>query len=344
MAMETEAGSSVSGVATTGNVTSGTASEAMIKAATAVSSADSAPASPAGDTPAKTIPSESGAPPAATGPATQEGSAAPAAATRTEAPAGDRIPENRIIAAARNAREKTTADIEARYGIKGVSPDDVKVALSVLQDMRRDPADFARRLAAELQQRDGGAPEKTDQYPEPDLVSPDGKLKTYSDATLQQMFEIRDRQVEARVMAKLKPVMEFHQTEQDRQAQAEKSQQVKSLVERTLSEARKLPHFTKENEPRILELLQDVDPETRQAIGPIAAMYLAYNQFLAESVFPGIDAAAEAKVRASNTRKAAASNGQVHPTDHGGDGKPQTLDNPTQLARHMERLAAQGTA
>lgn len=326
-----------------GNITSGTASDAMIRAATAASSAETAPASPAGDTPAKPVVSDTGGTAGTTAQPKQDGQAATAAATRGP------IPFDRHEAALRNAREKATAEVEARYAaFKDVDHGDVTVGMDILAQLRADPATFARQLMAELGLT-VGKPETLredadEAFPQPDLVSPDGKLKTYSDSTLGKILDIHARQIEKRLMGTVKPLLDDRTAAEQRTALEGRRAQTAQLVKTTLAEARKLPHFTKENEPKIIEKMRAMDPKVKRMIGPVASMYVAYNQFLAESVFPGIETAADKKVTEDNLRKARASSGSAHPVDQGsGVVKAPKLDNVNDLARHMEQMAAQAT-
>lgn len=334
---------SSTGATSSGNVTSGTASEAMIKAATAASSAE---------TPAAATPATPAAPPAPVE-APKGPQIPPAAATvqppKPETPAvakpSAEAPDARITAAVRNAREKTRSEVEEQYGVRGVNPQDAKLALEMLNEIRRDPRAFIQQLQREVGSE---TPEHEEEgYPEPDLKSADGKLKTYSDVTLQKMLDAHARKIQKQLMGEMRPVMDFYGKEKTAREKAERQERIQSRVAQTMDAARKLPHFTPENEPLILERLQAMDPAERRAVGPVAALYMAYSQLLAEQVFPTLqttaETTAEAKVRQSFARKAATSQGQAHPTDSGGEGKAAKLDSVDALARHMERMAAQAT-
>lgn len=324
--------------ASTASITSGTASDAMIKAATAASSAEAAPAVPSGDTPAPVSPTEVEATPEATIQETPEGQAAAAAATRGEAPA------SRIEAAVRNARQLAQVETLRTFGLEGADPADVKVAMDVLGQLRQDPKSFWQRLGGELGSQ--GQPEKEEveeEYPEADLVDPTGKLKTYSVDAHRKALDVHGRRIQKQLMGELRPVLDFVEGEKTTRSTAEARAAVNTLVGQTLTEARKLPHFTKENEPFIVEKLKAIPVEVKRAIGPVAAMYMAYNQVLAEKVFPGIDAAADKRARDSYAKKANASNGSVHPVSQGGDAKPPKLENQQDLAAHMTRMAAAAT-
>lgn len=324
--------------ASTASITSGTASDAMIKAATAASSAEAPPVGDkkAGDTPPPASTTDAGATAAAIEQPVKDDSAAAAAASRGEAP------PNRIEAAVRNARQLAQAETLRSYGLEGVDPGDVKNAMEILAAIRQDPKKFWQELGLQVGVAD--KEEVEEGYPEADLISPDGKLKTYSIDAHRKALDVHGRKIQKQLMGELRPVMDFVEKEKSTRSTAEANAAVQTLVGQTLTEARKLPHFTKENEPLIVEKMKAIAPEVRRAIGPVAAMYMAYNQMMAEKVFPGIDAAAEAKVRDSYAKKANASNGSTHPVSTGGDGKPVKLENQQDLARHMERMAAAATA
>lgn len=317
-----------------GNVSSGTASEAMIKAATAASSADTPPAGDAGDTAKPGAASDSTANPDATG---QPGAAdkAAAAATRGEAPPA------RIEAAVKNARAETLT----KYGLtESTNPADVRVGVDLLSDIRRDPKAWATQFVQELGgtisfEKPAAKEEVPEEFPAPSLISADGQ-KAYSDTDILKITDI----LQKRIMQQLQPDLAYVRSAKTTAEQREHQQRLASFTQEKLAEARKLPHFTKENEPKILAELQAIPTETRRSVGAIAALYMAYNAFLQKSVFPSIDTSAETRVRESFEKKARTSQGQAHPSDQGGDGKTPTLKGVDDLAKHMERLEAAATA
>lgn len=331
---ENQAGASESSSGSSGagqpSVSSGTASAALIAAAGAASSAESAPAAkPAGET----------APPAGTGtPGTKPDAIGQPVGTVTQ-PATGEAPEARIQAAVRNARETAVRETEARYAaFKGMDPENVKLGLQVLTELRTDPNKFFKDLQSRLQPDVHVQPDE--EYPAADLVSKDGQLKTYTDGTVKKMLDINAKKVIAQVMKELGPTINFATTEQGRREAAEKQTQRANAVKDALTEARTFPHFTKDNEPAILATLQSIPAERRQALGPVAALHMAYSMFLRDKVFPNSDADAEKRVRESFKRKAASGTGQAHPTDQGSErGEKAPLRNVNDLTRHMEKLA-----
>lgn len=320
-----------------GNVTSGTATDAMIKAATAASSAEESATTP--DASAGAIP------PGATSDARGQPKVTGATVTSGEAPV------SRIEAAVKNARAEARAAVEAQYAwAKDVDPQDVQVGGALLYDLRTNAKQFLQELAQELGATlSFGTPtaetvETVDEaFPAPDLVSPDGRLKTYSDATLQKMLHIHGRKVAKELRGEMAPMLEFVNGERETRAEQGRQQQVVEATKSALAEARKLPHFTKENEPLIAEKLKAIDPSIRRQVGSVAALYIAYNQMLSEKVFPTIETAAEVRVQNNNSKKAAASVG-AHPVDQGGEAKKPVLRGVDDLAKHMERLAQAATA
>lgn len=308
----TPAGPSKSGVS------SGTASEAMIAAATAASQAEEA-----GKTPATAIAASAAAATGATPPVVAGGK-----------PAGV-PPEDRWPSILENARIKAAEDALKPYAwAKDVKADDARVALTILQSLRNDPKALWRELGARIGAEAEPAA-KLEEFPTADLVSADG-AKAHSDANLSKILDIFERRLMTKFQGELRPLMEFRDGEMETRTQTQTVAKAKELAGQALTDARQRPHFT-ENEPAIVEILTKMDPTIKKSVGPIAAMYMAYNQMLAEKVFPTIETTAAEKVRAENLKKANA--GGIHPA--GGDGKPAekpVLRNATDLAAHMARL------
>lgn len=339
------AASPMSGTTSTGNVTSGNASDAMIRAATAASSAEATEALPAGAAAALGTPPAGGPKPADT---IADATGQPQQKPETQQPQQQEAPEHRITAAVRNARTEMVRQfdkhIESTYGwAKGVDPKDGKLGVELLSQIRRDP----RGVLRDLQQALGGggqAPMADDgEYPEADLVAEDGR-KAYSDKMFMKALDIHARRVEERILGKLRPDLEYISKEKTTQAEAtERAQRTETANNFLEGERGRLAHFTKENEPLILERMQQMDPSRRRQLGPFGSFYAAYNELLSERVFPSIEstaaATAETKVRESFAKKAATSRGSTHPTDQGGEGKSAKLDNVNDLAKHMERMA-----
>jgi hypothetical protein len=317
-------------------VTMGAASPELIASLTAASSADSTPdANQAGDTTAQVGTGTPEATPDATG---QPASAEPTGSQ----PGTDRTPQHRIEAAVRNAREQARAEVMREFqAFQGINPDDARLGIQVLSELRADPEKFFRELGQRI---NGGQGQQVEEeaIPEADIVSKDGQLKTYRAETLQKVLDIHGRRVMAQVMKDLKPFVDFAQTEQQTRREQQQEAQVRSQVNEALTEARQLPHF-KDNETAILEALRAMPVEMKRAKGPVASLYAAYHTVLKDRVFPSIDQAAEGRVRQQLSRKEATSMGSAHPVDQSGNAKP-AIRNESELAAHMARLAASASA
>lgn len=299
-----------------GAVSSGTASEAMIAAAMAASQADEKK-------------------PDATGAASAVVAAEAKSQTGADGkPVAGVPPEDRWPSILENARTKAAEEAIKPYAwAKGIKVEDASAALTLLQSLRHDP----KALWRELGERIGAevAPAKVEEFPTADLVTADG-AKAHSDANLSKILDIFERRLMTKFQGELRPLMEFRDGEVETRTHTQTVAKAKELAGQALTDARSRPHF-KENEPAIVEILTKMDPAIKKSVGPIAAMYMAYNQMLAEKVFPTIDTTAAEKVRAENLKKANA--GGIHPS--GGDGKPAekpVLRNQNDLAAHMSRL------
>jgi hypothetical protein len=288
-------------------------------------SADSSPAA---------SPAAPGTPPAPGTPG------APAAVTTRPSGAGGEAPEHRIQAAVRNAR----ADVERQYAWvqqvvpQGFQPADVQAAVTLLQRLRADPRAFNTDLGREL--GGGGAP---DADPEPDLVSEDGRYKTYSDKTLQQLWQRREAKLRAALHEELAPVFGFVQTEQQARQQAQLRHEASGQATTILTAARDLPHFAEHEDAirdRMLALLE-ADPSIVERDGAKAVLYEAYNHVLRDAVFPTLGRRSESKVLTDLQRKATAAAGSVHPTQHAGQPRPPDIKqgDVKGLAQRMRQMA-----
>lgn len=330
---------------TSGNVSSGTASDAMVKAAMAASSADGSPAGNEAETAAITA----GIAGTVAKPVVDPNQPAKGAQAATKGEA----PESRIQAAVRNAR----AEVETQYAwAKDLNPTHVSVAMDVATEISRDAKGFASRLAGELgmklvpikeqaQPPQGGQATGDGQaeLPKPRLRAEDGTA-AYAADQMPAIIDAITKRITAQFEGRIKPLVDDRERNQRTALATEQRESARQTVEGALAKARQLPHFTKENEPHILGLLKAIPQAERLQMGPIGAMYHAYNQFLAQKVFPSVDTAAEERVRASYAKKAATSVGSGHPVDQGGNGKSTEIKGVDGLARHMERLAQQAAA
>lgn len=325
-----------------GNVSSGTASDAMIKAAMAASSAETPPAGAAvsAEPTVPATPGTGGTPVAATGQQVPTGQ---------PAPTGDRgpIPLDRHETIVRNTRDKAVTETEAKYAwAKDVEPKSGALAMDITGQIASDPHKFANKLANTIGMKlvpieAAGTPEQPQGLPKARLRAEDGTEAYAAD----QMPAIVAAIV-AQVRAEYQPLLQDRRQAQEQAAEQQVREGARQTVASALVEARKQPHFTKENEPAILAILQSIPAEVKASIGPIAALYQAYTTFLGRDIFPTIQTTAEANVRAAWDKKAAASIGAGSPTASGGDAKAPVLKDGDVggLARHMERLASLQTA
>lgn len=333
----------------TGGITSGTASEAMIKAAEAAESSTVAdptegqvkigdPASPGGP----------GKPPATA--ETPEQKAAKAAGSKpgevAKPGATGEAPDSRIQAATRNARNQVIVDVSEAlgmdprtFGSEGIGA--IKNSLSITNLIRQDAAGFVRKLAGELGLTvSGGKVDLADEkLPEPDLETADKSKRAYSAESITRILEIQ----RAQIMREMQPLREARESDdagREEEARITRLTQVKDLA---LKEARQIPHF-EENEAAIAEKLAKMDPRLKRSMGPIAAMHLAFGQVLSEKVFPSIELSAEQKVRDSMKKKAAGSS-IVSPSG-GSDATPPAVrpGDVEGLAARMRWMSEQASA
>lgn len=306
--------------ASTTSVSSGTASEAMLRAV----AASSAEASPDGSKVAGAAP--------VTGATVQTG--ADGKPVDTKGP----IPFDRHEQILKNARETSAQEALKPFAwAKGLSEKEATAAIQLVSLIKKDPAAFWRELGATIGQTPAEAKATVaEAFPEADLEGPNG-VKAYSDVALKKTLDLFRKQLMAEFQGELRPLMEFRDGEVSTRERAALAANMKSLAGRALTQARALPHF-KEHEPAIVEKLQQMDPAIRAEVGPIAAMYMAFEQVKAEKVYPTLQADAEKRVRADFDKKAAASG--IHPV--GGDGKTQespVINGEAGLAAHMRKLA-----
>lgn len=342
---ETGAGTTenVAGSSTEGSVTSGTASDAMIKAAMASESSTDTP--PTGDEAETVDPATLTAKPAGSVTATTP----PAKGAQVPTGTGP-VPLDRHEAAVKNAREKAVTETEAKYAwAKDVDPKTVETAFGIVSEMLQDTQKFAHTLAGELgmklvpiTEEKPAAPATPYQLPEPVLRSEDGR-GAYDAKQMMEILAEQEKRILATFGTQMKPLLTDREAAAKAKAEADVKAQGRQAATEALAEARKMPHFTKENEPEILKNLQAIPANVRASIGAVASLYRAYNQFLAEKVFPTIGTTAEQSVRDANRKKAAASAASVHPVSPSGDGAKPEIKNVAQLSKYMEQLEAGGT-
>lgn len=338
------------------SVTHGTAGSALIAAAEramkeegAASSAATAPAAkPAGDTTGTvTKPGDT------TTASTQEPPAGQASSGTTE-PARNPELEQRFQNVARNAQTKV---LEA-LGLKGITyqqipavAKEIQIAFGILRDLRKNPRDFATRLAAELDQQDGtaatGAPGEF-KLPEGRLTTEDGKTRVYSEDQIRaEVIPALKKLITQELLSNgaLSKVINYVDEETSRRQSEQQETERRQTVASALTEAREWPHF-KEHEQKIVSIiaaLNAADPARIKARGVAWALSYAYNQVLQKDIYgEGYRNTIENQVREDMKRKA---NGQTGATADGTgrvDGTKPKLDNVTDLAEHLRRLEAAG--
>lgn len=245
-------------------------------------------------------------------------------------------PEERWPSILDNARTKAAEEALRPFAwAKGMDANEAKQGIQILQALKKDAGAFWRELGTRIGAAETPPASAGEKFPDPDLQSSDG-AKAYSAERLTQILDIFERRLMTKFQGELRPLMEFQETELGTREYQQTVGKARNLAGQTLTHARTLPHF-KEHEAEIVAELQAMDPATKNAVGPIAAMYMAFEKVKQEKVYPTISSQAEERVRAENAKKAAA--GGIHPA--GGDGKPAekpVLRGPNDLAAHLARL------
>lgn len=334
-----------------GSVTSGTASEALLKAV-AESSSDSTPvvgdtagsknvgapvAKAAGDTAATGGPAKPVATSDATGQQPPQVPAGQAPANTNEAP------ETRIQAAVTNARNTLNQQWNQRFApfkdFKAEDVADIKSAIKLVRDLRANPQSFYERLGKDLKVPAPGQG-TTDELPQAEFTSPDGKHQFYTAKTTMQLVNQAVAKavaaVEERLGGVIEPIQQHFQTEEDKAQERQVAEETKARTGEILTHMATLPQFT-ENQTAIGEALAAMPVALKRRLGAAGALMQAYNSV----VLPKYDQAAEARVREADKKKAAASAGNINPANTGGSGTKVEIKGVDGLARHMEQLATQ---
>ena len=254
-------------------------------------------------------------------------------------------PESRIQAAVRNARAETRAEVEREYAaFRGLDPDAVQTAMSVVDALQSDSKGFLMELASRLGMTVGDGGQKPEppqvsefKMPQADLVSADGKLRTFSEGAVANIVKDLTAHVLSQVDGRLKPISSFVKDEQTTREQTRQEEERRQGVLSAIEDVRQLPHF---DEKGVLETLRAMSPQERARLGPVAALKKAYLTYTNDQVLPNLNSAAETRVREQARRKMATSMGTVRPEAGAGAGKAPNLNSVDALAAHMERLAA----
>lgn len=343
VASTTTGGGGSSTPKTDASVTSGTASEALIKAASSVADEPQLKADPAatlsGDIPPKTgAEVEPGADAATTEqPKVGDGAAKPAADA----------PEARITAATRNARTQLALHIGTEIGLVGNDGQprslnandlpDLKVGMGLLSDLKQNSMEFFLTLGKHLGVEFPEEKAETYDFPKASLRSEDGQ-EAYSAKDMMAFADVLERKITSQLTGKIDPLLRGAETQREMQARDQVIRDSRVQAGQVLTDMRARPHF-KTHEKEIAERLVAMDPRVKKSLGAAGALFRAYNDVLAEKVFPSIETNAVKTVREDNARKAAGSS-IIHPAAGGGDPKKPTLNSVDDLARHMEHLAS----
>lgn len=307
-----------------------TASAAMERAAAAASSPAPVPAVKIGDDPSL-VPD-----PAKVG-ATAAATVQPPATGQPEAGAKGPIPFDRHESALKNARESARAEVEKSFEwAKGLDGGAVREAVSLIQELRKDPKAFYARLGSELGAQ--GTADTSDELPEADLIDQTGKIKAYSADAVQKAIAVSVQRMQKQLLGELQPLLDEHRTNLTAKEERQRDEQGVKDAGEAIRNLEQYPHFV-ENKAAIGKIYGEIPADMRAKLGAIQCLYMAYNEFLKSNVFPGIESAAEKRVRDGFSRKAATSVG-AHPTDQGGQPTTKTPTNQRELAAHMERMAA----
>lgn len=344
---------SVSGASSSGGyVPSESAMDAMIKAASSLSSEETPatggdagtvtkPAGAAGDT------ADAGAKPqtGATGqPQTGDG------VVRGEAP------QSRIEAAVKNARTEVEKQYEWTKGIPESRRAEITTGFSLIDDIRRDPVEFTLGLIHDLKvrgvdlvaqlmgngRREAGATgepaAENFKLPQGRLVGEDG-TRAYSTDQMGEIVEGLTKHILSQVDTRMKPTTQYVAQSQEEREQASLHQQARDNRDAIMTEMRQLTHFTKENEPAILAIAKSFTKEQRVLLGPAGTIQRAYALFVERDVIPKQQLSSEETVRKENAKKVATSIGQQSTTGATSGAKAADIKGPSGLAAHMERLS-----
>jgi hypothetical protein len=223
-----------------------------------------------------------------------------------------------------------------------MSPADVAAGVRLLRSVRGDTKGFITSMAQRLGLTIGEPKTETEEsepFPEADLVSKDGQLKTYRAETLQKILDIHTKNVTRQVMNQLSPYLQYVDGAADRDEFLSQQEARRAALAEEIQSVRESPHF---DEAGVLAALRAIPEDERRRLGQIKSLRKAYTTYVKETVLPGIDAAAEKRIREANLKKLAASDGSISPTTPSGNGKPQPLRDGDvgALARRMEEMAA----
>lgn len=215
--------------------------------------------------------------------------------------------------------------------------DDVLGWYEERQRFQNDPVAWYRQLGTELGSHPTFStamqPPKQDPEPQPDLYTViDGeKVFSYSAGQQKKWQEWNDRRIDAKWEQRLNPMQEWVTQARNSAVNSQIVEGARTTATNVLNELRQYPHF-KEGEAKIAQRLAAMDPKVKKEIGAIAALHLAYSQYLRDDVLPKRDADIKKQMEAEARRKANGSAGTVVPGTGGNTATQNRPQNVGQLA------------
>jgi hypothetical protein len=262
---------------------------------------------------------------------------------------GTTIPLDRHQAALKNARAEAAAEAIKQYAwTQGYNQDDINQALSLVTRLKGDSRGFYQQLGRELgepqPQQQPPPPPRTIQsiFPAADLVSEDGK-KAFSEGAVVQAFQNFAEYFTEQMDSRYAPVLQTVGEVASERHQAQVNAHYGGIAGDALAQARTLPSWN-ELQPEIAAELRRVG-ETNQDLlarqGAVGTMMLIYNRLYAEKVLPRLQAPQPGMVNLADLqRKANAERGSASASAPGSAAVRQGPKNVSELAQHMERIAA----
>ena len=251
-------------------------------------------------------------------------------------------PAHRIEAAVRNVREEM--ERELGWARQVGTRQDVERAVQLIRALDANPRAFYQQLTQELGIADAPAtpptPERVD--PTADLRSEDGK-EAFSAGAVRQLLDNAIARVKSELLEQVQPALEFTTQSRQQMEQARIESEVTTQAADTAREVfatlNTLPHFT-EQKANISAAYKAIPESTRAKVGSVAALYMAYNQVLAQHVLPTLSQQAQqqtlADLKRSAVAGAAGAPAGVTPTP-----KPVIRDGDVDgLAKHLESLTS----
>lgn len=307
-----------------------------------------APASASPSTPAPSAPPATAAAGSTPAPAASSSSAVPPVPGSEPAPASSgEPPKERWPDILENARKKSAAETEARLRQKYAQYDSFeRDPWSAVQGWLANAQEhslYGPLVRQYLQEQFGGArgAQSPDFGPEPEpdvpIVDANGRVtgQTYSAQRLKEWQQWNQRKWQAEQDARFQSIEDREQARQARESQAQQAQESWAWANKTLTDLRKLPHFT-EHEAAIRAYLEE-----HEELGD--NIHAAYNHVLVTQVLPNLGQAEQQKVITSLQQKA--SGATVSPTGTA-PGRPQfkTFREAAEYyAAHPEEASAMAT-